>query len=665
MSRPGFSLIVLALVAIAEPRPTQAQPASDAVDVADLFAVRTIADVRLSPDGRHVAYTVLGLPRDGSGERLRSHVRVASVDGNGDRAVVSDEHVTSRPAWSPDGRSLAFLSDESGKTDVWIVPAAGGPPRQVTKAETRVSSFVWAPDGRRIAFVMADALDPAEEARRRIVTLSGDAPPPSRLWIASLDGRGEAGALTDASVHVRETPAWSPDGNAIAVQLAPDATLDAMNETELTLVDVASRERTVLAYSGPFAMDPIFSPDGTWIVTGPATERSIAPGIHAVPLDGTDSRLLGEADHYTEIAGWSADGGILATHQVGTERHVVRYALDGGEPVVLYRGPLVVSGLHLSRSGAAAFAGESLDTPAEVYVTALNRFEPAAVTAVNADLAIAPFGKTEVVAWTSTDGTTVEGLLTLPVGHSPARREPLLVVAHAGGETFTRRYVGDPFAGSHRAYAPPVFSSRGYAVLRVNQRGGGLAGYGSDAILPMFRAKVKANPDILAGVDTLIARGIADPDRVAIMGWSNGGLVTASLITQTDRFAAASILAGFPYLTLQAGTNPWMSPDLGAEPWEDVGPYLEHGPAFALDRVRTPTLILQGDADPAVPAAQAQAMHGSLVKLGGPTELALYPGMGHVPATRSQIADIVARNLAWFDEHVMGRRTAADAARSR
>ena len=643
-------------VAIGRTVPAAAQVRSQVVNAADLFRLRTISEVQLSPDGRQVAFTVTGLPPDGGLAEFRSHIRIASVRGSGDRVVTSLGYSARSPQWSPDGRRLGYIATQAGRDDIWVVPSGGGPARRMTRATTSVRSFAWAPDGRRIAFVMSDPDVPTVTARQRLVRLSSDTAPPARLWIVAIDSPAGAKAVTQQPLNVLAAPSWSPDGSSIAFVHSPSSALFDVSRAAVSIIEPETGETTLLRQVGFHASDPHFSPDGKWVAVRGATEPSPGPvdaAFYAVSVDGKDQRRLGSADDSSEITAWLPDGaGILVTSQVGTTRRVRRLSLDGRSAVDLYAGPLVVTSLHVSPDAlVAAFAGESLEAPPELYVSPLADFAPKPITRINAGLSLPPFGKTELLTWKSADGNTVEGLLTYPAGYSASKPVPLLVVAHAGGETFSGSYVGNPLDGSNRAYPPPVFSSRGYAVLRVNQRGGGIGGYGFGSSVPVFKPKEKANPDILSGVDALIRMGVADSARVAIMGWSNGGLVTQSLITSSDRFAAASILAGFPDLVLESGLNPWIAPDLGAEPWENPERYILHSPVFGIRRVRAATLIIHG-AEDGIPVGEARAFHGSLRKLGIPTELAVYAGMGHVPTRPSQMIDIAGRNLAWFDRYL-------------
>jgi dipeptidyl aminopeptidase/acylaminoacyl peptidase len=657
--------IAAALILVLAPSAAAPQASPDGIAPPTLFRFRAIWGVALSPDGRQVAYTIGGLPPDGSLNSLRGQIHVVDSDGRGDRALTSATHGSGEPRWSPDGTRIAYLEVDSGRAQLWVAPAAGGAPRRLTRSPTGVDNFAWAPDGRSIAFVSADQPDSALVARRKLVHLGSDRPPVSRLWVVSVDSPAVAHALTDAAQSVSGDPSWSPDGTRIAIVCQRDASNMAPITSWVGLVDVSTRAMTRVAFLGSQIFDPLpFSPDGRWIAFTAAVDSAspVSPtAVYIASLDGRERRKVSEAEVY--IKAWENDGrGILVTHLAGTTLRPARLSLDGAL-TELYTGPLVLSQFSSSADrSVAAFAGESLDQPAEVYVASLSEFAPRRVTTINTGVTIPPFGRTEIVRWASYDGFQVEGLLTYPAGYRAGTRVPLLVVAHAGGETFYASYPGSPYDayggfGSRGAWPVPVFTSRGYAVLRVNQRGGGITGYGFDASIPYFRPQDRADRDILAGVDLLVRKGIADSTRMAIMGWSNGALVANTLITTTHRFAAASVLGDFPYQALNAGWNPAMPVDFGGQPWEKPETYVKYSPIFALGRVKTPTLIMNGEDDPAVPVTEARMLYGSLTNAGVPVELAIYSGMGHGPNRPAQVVDIANRNLAWFDRYLEPRES--------
>lgn len=265
-------------------------------------------------------------------------------------------------------------------------------------------------------------------------------------------------------------------------------------------------------------------------------------------------------------------------------------------------------------------------------------------------------GKTEVVKWKSSDGLDVEGLLTYPVGYKSGTRVPLLLVVHGGpAGVFTQNFLA-----GRGAYPIASFASRGFAVLRVNPRGS--SGYGRK-----FRyANIKDwgggdYTDLMTGVDRVIAMGVADPERLGVMGWSYGGFMTSWTITQTHRFKAASVGAAVTNLMSFIGTAdiPSFIPDyFGAQPWENLDVYRTHSAMFNAKGVNTPTLIQHGEADERVPISQGYEFYNALKVQNVPVRMIVLPRMPHGPDEPKMILKVKQTNVEWFEKYLgMSRNT--------
>ena len=307
------------------------------------------------------------------------------------------------------------------------------------------------------------------------------------------------------------------------------------------------------------------------------------------------------------------------------------------------------STLGLALQGSAA--------PPEPFLSPVHQVAPRQVTRVNEDLPKAPLGKTSVVRWKSSDDFEVEGLLTCPAGYKEGTRCPLLVISHGGPPmAFTQTFIGSP--GS---YPIAAFAERGYAVLRSNVRGS--TGYGK-----AFRYANYGDwgggdfRDMMAGVDHVIALGVADPERLGIMGWSYGGFMTAWAITQTHRFKAASIGAPVTDLVSLNGTADMATfvPDyFGGESWEKLDAYIRHSPVFQAKGVTTPALMQHGTLDTVVPLSQGQEFYNALVRQGVEVRMLLYPRSGHGLRESKFVLQSMQENLAWFDKYLAVEKPAA------
>ena len=298
------------------------------------------------------------------------------------------------------------------------------------------------------------------------------------------------------------------------------------------------------------------------------------------------------------------------------------------------------------------FTSQSAELPVEAFASTVDTFSAVQVSRVQ-NLPKVNIGKTEVVEWKAPDGKSIEGLLTYPSGYQPGNRVPLLVIVHGGpAGVFLRTFIGNA-----SPYLVAAFASRGYALLRCNVRGS--SGYGRD-----FRYANRSDwgggdyRDIMSGVDHLINKGVADADRLGIMGWSYGGYMTSWTITQTSRFKAASVGAGVTNLMSFQGTAdiPGFLPDyFGGEFWEDgvSDVYRSHSAMGHIANAKTPALIQHGEADVRVPISQGYQLYNALKRRGVPVKMVTYPRQPHGIREPRLIQDLGERNIAWMAEWVL------------
>ncbi len=291
------------------------------------------------------------------------------------------------------------------------------------------------------------------------------------------------------------------------------------------------------------------------------------------------------------------------------------------------------------------FALEAADAAPEAYFLEIGAETPKRLSAVNADLPAPPLGKTEVVRWKAPDGLEVEGLLTYPVGYKSGRRYPLVLNIHGG----PMGVFQETFIGARGLYPIATFAAEGFAVLRPNPRGS--SGYGKKFRLGNYDDWGGGDyQDIMSGVDHVIALGVADPDHMAVMGWSYGGYMTSWVIGHTDRFRTAVAGAAVTNLWSFTGTAdiPSFLPDyFSGEPWEQFEAYGKHSPMRYADKVVTPTLVLHGEADARVPISQGYELYNALKRRGVETEMVVYPRQPHGPTEPKFVLDIMRRHLEW------------------
>ncbi len=630
--------------------------------VDQMMTVRNVDNVQISADGRRVLFAITRAVMTDDRSEYVSQLHVANADGSGERQLTFGDHSVAGAQWSPDGRWIAFVSRQSNTSQIWLLPADGGQPHALTIGRADTFAFKWSPSGSQIAFLRPDPVSDAEQAAGRAkddAFVVGGNVRNSRLWVVGVATDGSASGverpLTSAATNVGDSLGgghfdWSPDGSSIAFVQGPADWFD-WPSSSLAIVDVASGTLRPMADEAGAQMAPLFSPDGRHLayLSSVDTWGSMLD-VHVLDLrSGKPRKLAGTPARLPRLLAWSSEGDRLYfTEPRGMQTRLSALPVSGGQAQDLETGEAVLSSIAIAPGrGMVAFVRQTMTDPPEAFVSPLDRLAPVQISRANVALLRHTLPRTERVRWPAPDGAFLEGLLTYPIGYEPGRRYPLVLVVHAGGSAFQNTFLASPFASGLHPVA--ALAERGYVVLRPNSRGGVLPGYAPDDRLPWFKVKEKAYADVMSGVDHVIGMGVADGTRLGVAGWSNGGLTSAWITTQTSRFKAAIVGAGFPNLISQAAVNPAIATDLGAEPWSNPAAYIEHSPLFHVASVTTPTLILHGERDEWVPISQAHEWHQALKRRGVRVEMVVYPRGGHEPQEPKQILDIARRTLEWMD----------------
>ena len=613
-----------------------------------------------SPDGRLAAWTQTQAVMDGEKSEMLTQVFLARADGSGRVQLTRGEKSANAPAFSPDSAWVFFASDRSGKRNVYRIAVDGGEAEQITNWSGALGSFAVSPDGRWLAFTGREP-DTAEETAKRQkldFRIVDENPKDFALWVVPVEpdihGKRPVKKAASGPYHVGAF-GWSPDSRRIAYETRPTPDADDGRRSDIFEVEVETgKVRPVAATAAPESQ-PRYSPDGKWLayVKGTETAKRIdGSRIALVSLADLKSRELPVTpDESPALAGWARDR-LLFTELRGTHSVLYGMPLDGPPAVVFQpaRGTFGF-GVLLNRTGTCAgLAMQATDEPVEAYVLQVAAPKPVRVSAANVDLPKQPIGETRVIRWKARDGKEIEGLLTLPVNYDPSKRYPLILNIHGG----PAGAFGETFVGSAGLYPVAAFAARGWAVLRANPRGS--TGYG----LPFRSANVNDwgggdYQDLMAGVDHVIQMGVADPHRMAVMGWSYGGYMTNWVITQTTRFKAAATGAGLSNLISMWGTNdiPSTLDDYFEGTWyEQPERYVRMSPLAHIDKVTTPTLILHGEADIRVPTTQGYEMYSAIKRKGVPCEMVVYPRQPHGPTEPKFVLDIMHRHLDWVAKYI-------------
>ena len=640
----GLSLVGAA-ASLAEPRPMTPR---------DLLDLPALSQPLLSPDGKHVLF--VRQTSDWQADKRVSHLWRIGSDGRGSAQLTQGATGVEDATWSPDGALIAFTAKRGGdKGDqIYLLPLSGGEPWRLTGGTRAVSSVQWAPDGRSLYFL---ALDPAPSLPDGHIRAEGEAERHRHLWRVDLDSRAET-QLTSGGFTVRDF-SISDNGSAIVHVRQPGTSVDARHAGEIWLMNADGGDARQLTRNDHEEDNPVLSPDGLWIAfeaqVNEAGEDYYNNNLFILPASGGAPRLLtGEFGHEVVAFRWKDAETLYLLANLGVRNELFEAPIAGRRYRQLTDGEHTLRDWDYdSRTKAHIFLRRTATDPGEVWMMPGGRSDRMRqVTSEYASLSARfHLPRQEAVRWTGADGTPVEGLLTYPVGYRPGVKAPLILLNHGGPRSSVQ--YGPWMWSQHQ----PVLAGLGYAILAPNYRGS--TGYG-DAFL---RGQVGgffglAEQDVLRGVDAMVDAGIADPDRLAVMGWSAGGRMTNKLLTLTDRFKAASsgastveFISGYGATDAHHLQTYWF----GAAPWEKgarLDHYLAQSPLPDLWRIRTPTLIFAGEEDERVRPEQSLMLHRALRDHDVPTKLYIAPGEGHNFRDLGHRLFKIEKEIGWFQRYL-------------
>lgn len=623
------------------------------------MSLRSASSPRLSPDGKWIAYVLASRKLDAAatpsdddhsgGWKSARQLYVVARTGGEPRQLTFAKDGPGAATWSPDGTSIAFL--RAGKLQ--LLPIDGGEARTIDTGGYDVQSYAFAPDGKSIAFTASAPLT-ADEKKAR--WSSGGAKVfegewrASNLYVMPLSG-GEPRRVSDEQIVNYE---WSPDGTRFAVLTAASADPYVMSTLQTPKIISATDGAVVRTLEAqPRAAGGIhWSPDGKRLAweTGDQTMSL----LNRLAVHDVESGRTWSASSKLDLtlAGffWSADSQNLYAHVFEkTDSRIYRIAADGSASAPISLGDRVVrSDFSFDRARRViAFNASTPYVPADVTTVDLASGAVKVVTNLNPQVAQWSIGKAEIVRWKSPEGAELEGVLTVTPMARPGVAPPLMVMPHGGPDAVT----SNDFSGWVH-----YFAANGFSVFRPNYRGG--LGYGRE-LYAANRGRLGEIEfmDIESGVDALIRAGKADPKRLVYGGWSWGGYLTAWTIGHTDRYKAAVVGAGVIDTVLQYATSDinhgeaaqW---EYKGNPWLQPENFARSNPAASLAKVRTPTLIIHGEADERVPLPNAIVLYRALKDIGTPVRFLTYPDEPHGFQNPAHNAHMLGEWLAWYRKYV-------------
>jgi dipeptidyl aminopeptidase/acylaminoacyl peptidase len=656
-----------------------ADPTKPVFKGSDVFDLQWVADPQISPDGRSIAYVRMTM--DVKTDRPRGVVWLIDVDGKHARPLSSADN-SAQPRWSPDGGRIAYLGAGSdGSKQLFMYWAESGVTASISDFLEPPSSLAWSPDGRWLAFTMsvpaehkplkvdipeapkgAKWADPPKLIDRMVFRADGEGYLPNsfrQLFIVAADG-GAARQLTHGDFDTEGAPAFTADGTAVLIgaNRRADADFEPI-DSEIYRVDLADESLHALTDRRGPDHSPAVSADGKHIAYLGFDDRRLgyqATQLYVMDSDGRHSRsLTASLDRDAASPRWTKDGrqlvfqyddhgsGKLASVDLQGKVRLLAADLGGNDVSRPYTG----GSFSLAAGGRFAYTQAAAMAPAALAAGTSTR-DIVTLTALSDTLLHErTLGKLEEVAFkSSADGRALQGWIIKPPGFDPARKYPLLLEIHGG-----------PFASYGPSFAAELqlYAAAGYVVLYLNPRGS--TGYGEEfADLIHHDYPDRDYDDLMSGVDEIIGRGYVDRDRLFVTGGSGGGVLTAWIVGHTDRFRAAVVVK--PVIN-------WTSFVLTADmtsyfyrywfeglPWDDVNAYWKRSPLAYAGHVRTPTMLITGEADYRTPSSEAEQFYEALKLRKIDTALVRVPNASHdISARPSLLVDKVAYVLAWLRAH--------------
>ena len=533
---------------------------------------------------------------------------------------------------------------------------SGGESFPLTTGKRSITHFVWSPNGNTIAFLAPDAKTEAEEKKEKDkddARISDKDEKHSRLWLINVADKSER-ALTPANFAV-SGEAWFPDNKSLAVTATDHPESD--RETN-RIFFVSTSVSDSAAVPSNFAMKQLLAP------RGPFGALNIASSGHTISFVGSREDGPSPHDLWLLPAGmpaaknltstsldravfyhrWTRDDGLVLVAADGFTRKLVRYTPSGVRQDIAIPDTMP-SSFAVADNGTIAFVGENFTAPQELWISSPSQ-QPKKVSTFNKAIETFAIVKPQIYKYKSFDGLEIEAALLKPPNYDGKSKLPLITLVH-GGPT-------GAWQSSIESWGQ-LLVARGYAIFYPNIRGS--VGYG-EKFVESNRADWGGSDfqDLLKGIEDLVDKGIADPNRLGIGGWSYGGYMSEWAITQKTKypFKAAVSGAGMANLVSEYGVEQHPSYDewFWGVPYEKPAGFLNHSPFVFLKDAKTPTLVLQGDADTVDPLGQSLELYRGLKRYGVDTELVVYPREPHGFHEEKHLIDRLNRIVAWYDAHM-------------
>lgn len=619
-----------------------------------VLAFKRIGEVVVSPNGRQVALTTFVVKKYASGLKWECSLFLKDRITDKMQLLVKADHI-SNVNWSPDGNALAYLT--KNKT-LWTHHLVLRATKKLTEFNGEILSLKWSPTGNFIAF------SGNEKKKKSLALTPIDVDKDytnARLYLIPVNGGVSPVALTSADYSVSQhfSPGfdWSPDGKSIVFSHMPRAGAAYEQENKISVINIKTAVIKNLPYTEKqTGVQPAYSPDGKWIAfksnlpfsekaTNLTNDIQLFGRICISSTATFETRCLENTPNQSpSLIGWNKSSDqVYVLDSEKTEGPKI-YAISLTPSIATKRisdmeGFIEPATLSLNNSRTYfGFGYETVSQAPEVYVSAVNPFKIEQISRLQSPRHNVPLGSSNVIHWRSTDGMDIEGLLVTPANYDAKKHYPLYVAVHGGPSgAWWKRYLGgcDEYGGTMDISACWAnLLSEGFVILQPNPRGS--SGYGMAFSVANFGDLGGGDyHDIMSGVDYVIQKGIADPDHLAIGGWSFGGYMTAWTISQNNRFKAAIDGDGNTNFISFSGTSDiphYYINYLGSAFWENDALYVKRAPISYVKNISTPLLMIEGERDVRVPPGQSYELYTALKMQNKPVKMLLLPGQGHVPS---------------------------------
>lgn len=614
-----------------------------------MMQVKLIDAATLSSDGTKVAYLVEQYTKQNDRWHGSHELFLTDKSNHQTKQLTTDGDIEN-PDFSPNDKYLAYIAISDDAWKINVIDIENFQTKTVVSSKRQISLLHWSPDSKNLAYVLANptAAKIANAPIEPILIASKKSC--SNIWLANLDS-AKTQQIThyDLNGHCDDIAGltFAPNSQKLVYSYLPsdqDATWAFGKIAEINLANNLNSE--LFKQKDLVEHNPVFSPDGKYLAF--ISDEN----VYAARTNGGEAYALAKTPDQApiKIIGWDKQHNLYILEDYHTYSSIIKLSADGKSEAPIGPKNILIKTISMNDNNSRfVFTEEDSNHPEEIYESAIFPFHPEKMTNINADIAKYPLPKTEVIHWRSKDGLEIEGLLTYPMNYQPGKSYPLIVELHGGpGDLFQQRFVG-----RRSVYPIAIFAAENYAYLRPNIRGSN--GYGHK-----FRSKNHDDwgghdyQDVITGVNFLEKKGIADPKRLAIIGWSYGGFLTAYSISHTTRFKAAIMGGAIINLISYAGQTDlpdFLPNSLGGPFWKKPELYLQRSPIMSVEKITTPTLILNGELDYRVPYQQGLELYSALKRRNIPTKMYLFPGTYHSIEIPELIYDAAKINNDWLNKY--------------